>query len=116
MATADAGKAVMKLVRLHLRRDGEIVDTSEDFELGEFADSLPAPGDKIVLPWARDGGSRTDPENRAVHEVEERYFLPNAYGRDSRQSRGHSHQSYRPRGCACRERAIGRRLGTPLLW
>ena len=82
MATADAGKAVMKLVRLHLRRDGEIVDTSEDFELGEFADSLPAPGDKIVLPWARDGGSRTDPENRAVHEVEERYFLPNAYGRD----------------------------------
>ena len=72
----------MKIVRICHRQGGMVVDTSEKFDPGDFLDSIPVPGDKIVSPWARDGGSRTDVGSRTVYEVVERYFLPNAYGRD----------------------------------
>ena len=78
----DSPGAITTTIRIHLRRHGEIIDTSEDFELGEFVETLPVPGDKIVSHWASDGGDRSDPGSRRVYEVEERYFLPNAYGRD----------------------------------
>ena len=81
MSSADAGQAVMTIVRLHFKRHGEIIETSENYDVGNFPGSVPAPGDKIMSPWARVEGSRIDPENRTVYEVEERYFLPNAYGR-----------------------------------
>ena len=74
--------AITTIIRIHNRTPYGIVERSEDFDLGEFADSLPAPGDKIVVPRAQDGGRRNDPESRTVYEVEERYFLPNAYDRD----------------------------------
>ena len=78
----DSPGAITTIIRVHNRTPHGIVDRSEDFELGEFVDTLPAPGDKIVASWVQDGESRADPESRTVYEVEERYFLPNAYGRD----------------------------------
>ena len=78
----DSLGAIATIIRIHNRTPHGIIDRSEDFELGEFVDTLPAPGDKIVSPWAQDEGSRNDPKSRTIYEVKERYFLPNAYGRD----------------------------------
>ena len=78
----DSPGAITTIIRIHNRTHRGIVDRSEDFELEEFVDTLPAPGDRIVSPWAQDGGSRSDPDSRLIYEVVERYFLPNAYGRD----------------------------------
>ena len=79
---ADSPGALTTIIRIYNRKPYGIVERSEDFEIGEFLRTLPAPGDKIVASWMQEGGSRSNPEDRMVYEVEERYFLPNAYGRD----------------------------------
>lgn len=78
----DSPGAITTIIRIHNRTHRGIVDRSEDFEIEEFVNTLPAPGDKIVASWTLDDGKRTDPESRVIYEVVERYFLPNAYDRD----------------------------------
>ena len=72
---------LIKSVRLYERDNetGELLDRKEEYDLDQFAGSLPAPGDFIVSPWAatKDYDDRREPEYRTVYEIESRYFLPN---------------------------------------
>ena len=66
------------VVRLFDRADdGTINDLSEEYSLKEFGDTVPASGDHIVSPWLSNSKDKhSNPLNRTIYEVRERYFMP----------------------------------------
>lgn len=56
--------------------DGKFDDDRLEFEISEFCDALPAPGDVIVSPLVARKEYRSDPTTRTMLEVVKRYFLP----------------------------------------
>ena len=46
------------------------------YDLTSLGGVIPAVGDLVVDPGVSQGKDRSAPENRAVYEVEARYFLP----------------------------------------
>lgn len=64
-------------IRFYTRRDdGVLEDMKFEFDIREFGDRLPIPGDFIVNPFAPSGRDRHKPSNREVYEVQQRYFFP----------------------------------------
>ncbi len=62
-------------IRLLFRNsDGNIEDTSEEFSLDLFGGTIPSVGDLIINPGC--AGDRSDPANRTIWEVRERYVQP----------------------------------------
>lgn len=56
--------------------DGNAIEDLEiEFDLAELGNTVPLPGDCIVSPWAL-SAKRSDPANRKIYEVKERYFMP----------------------------------------
>ncbi len=70
-------------IRLHTVAQGQIVDLVEEYDVDELGGTIPVVGDLMVSPGVVAGLDRRKPENRTIHEVVSRYFLPGAHS-DSR--------------------------------
>ena len=54
--------------------NGVIEDLEIEFALTELGNTVPLPGDCVVAPWV--SGNFSDPANRKIYEVKERYVMP----------------------------------------
>ena len=61
---------------LHQKDDGTIVDQQDEFNLAQFAGTLPSIGDIIVHPVVEVAKIRSEPANRTVLTVVGRVFNP----------------------------------------
>ena len=67
--------SVRLLERQFSELHGDVIEDLEmEFDLIHLGNTVPQTGDCIVSPWA--SGDRSDPANRTIYEVKERYFMP----------------------------------------